>query len=456
VETRGDSVAGRADSRSSAPSASAIARASTLNLIARLTSGGAVLALAILTTNVLDTHGRGVYAILGTWAGIANSIITGGTPVLAADFIHGRRAEPALHGTSLAVAVQSALVLVPVAVIASVFASGVSIAALVATAAVGVLVTYSSYEMAIAQARGDVRRVGLTDIGISLFPLLTTVVSALLFSPTVTSLMVAWAVGAGCMAALQLALAATGGLLALGRAWRDALSVARRSVAVALANGTALLCSRIDVLVVAAVLSASQAGIYSIPVALAGSLMLLSRSLLTATYRSIMTAPDSEVGGRLSAALHHSVIVVLVGGALSVPVVAVTAGFVFGDAYSDIWGPYAILVPGIACFCVAEVVRHFLITRLERQREVLLVSTTMVIANGVLAVIGAAAFGLPGAAASTTITYAAAAAGLVAFCSRALSVPMLDLAVPRVADLATYRRVLRSLLHRPSDPVADA
>jgi O-antigen/teichoic acid export membrane protein len=166
-----------------------------------------------------------------------------------------------------------------------------------------------------------------------------------------------------------------------------------------------------------------------------------------------LAEPESSFFSR---ALHHSVIVVLVGGALSVPVVAVAAGFVFGNAYSDIWVPYAILVPGIACFCVAEVVRHFLITRLERQREVLLVSTTMVIANGVLAVIGAAAFGLPGAAASTTITYAAAAAGLVAFCSRALSVPMLDLAVPRIADLATYRRVLRSLLHRPSDPVADA
>src|SRR5919108_452493 len=75
--------------------------------------------------------------------------------------------------------------------------------------------------------------------------------------------------------------------------------------------------------VAAAVLSTSAAGVYSIPVALAGSLLLLSRSLLTATYHSIMTAPPNEVAARLSAALRHSVIVVLVGGALSVPVVAV-------------------------------------------------------------------------------------------------------------------------------------
>jgi O-antigen/teichoic acid export membrane protein len=424
--------------------------------VARITSGAAVLGLAVLSTNVLDTHDRGIYAILSTWAGIANSIITGGTPVLAADLIHRRHTEPVLHGASVAIAVQSALVLVPVAVAVALLTSGATLAALVCTAAVAVLVTYSSYEMSIAQARGDVRRVSLTDIGISLFPLIVTAASAAIFDPTVTTLMTSWALGAAIMATLQFTNALATGKLLLRHAWRVAASITRRSLAVALANGTALLCSRIDVLVVAAVLSASAAGIYSIPVALASSLLLLSRSLLTATYHSIMTAPANEVGARLSAALHHSVIVVMAGGCLSVPVVAVAAGFVFGEAYSTIWQPYAILVPASACICVAEVLRHFLITRLERQREILFTSIAMVIVNGVLAVVGAAAFGLPGAAASTTITYAAAAVGLVAFTGRVLSMPMVDLAVPRPADLATYWRMLGLLLHRPRGGTADA
>ena len=123
---------------------------------------------------MLDTHDRGIYAILSTWAGIANSIITGGTPVLAADLIHKRHEEPVLHGASFAIAIRSALVLVPVAVAVAFLTSGATLAALVCTAAVAVLVTYSSYEMSIAQARGDVRRVSLTDIGISLFPLIVT------------------------------------------------------------------------------------------------------------------------------------------------------------------------------------------------------------------------------------------------------------------------------------------
>jgi O-antigen/teichoic acid export membrane protein len=447
VETTGGSVAGGADSP--APSSTAIARASGLNLVARLTSGAAVLGLAVLSTNVLDTHGRGIYAILSTWAGIAMTIITGGTAVLAADLIHGRHEERVLHGASCAITLQAALVLFPVAAAISLLTSGVTLAALLCTAAVAVLVTYTNFEMSIAQARGSVLRVSLTVIGMAVFPLVATAAAVLMVAdPTVTTLMAAWAVGATVTAALQLtdALATTGAVIR--HAWREAVSITRRSGGVSLANGTALLTSRIDVLVVAAVLSASDAGVYSIPVALATSLLLLSRSVLTATYRPIMTAPVSDVAARLSSALRHSVIVVMVGGTLSVPVVALTAGFVFGDAYSKIWQPYAILVPASACLCVAEMLRHFLITRLERQREIVLTSVGMLIANGVLAVVGAATFGLVGAAASTTITYAGAAAGLVWFCARALSVPMLPLAVPRRSDLAPYWRVLRALLSR--------
>ena len=51
------------DSPARAPSSAGIARLSGLNLAARLTSGAAVLGLAILSTNVLDTHGREKRAI---------------------------------------------------------------------------------------------------------------------------------------------------------------------------------------------------------------------------------------------------------------------------------------------------------------------------------------------------------------------------------------------------------
>lgn len=445
-----ESVGPGTDSPTRAPSGSSIARSTSLNLVGRLISGAAVLGLAVLSTNVLDTHGRGVYAILATGAGIAMTIVTGGTPVMAADLIHGRRDEPALHGAACAIALQAAIALGLVAAALSAFAVGASLAALVCTAAVAALVTYSNFEMHIAQARGDVLRVRLTDMAMAIFPLAVTAAAVVVVEdPTVTTLMLAWALGAALTAALQLADAITGVGLALRRAWQVSASIMRRSIGVALSNATALLMSRIDVLVVAAVLSTGEAGVYSIPVALASSLLLLSRSLLSATYHPIMTAPPNEVAARLSVALRHSVIIVLAGGCLSIPVVAVASGFVFGDAYSDIWRPYAILVPAIAALCVGEILRHFLITRLERQREILLTTAAMLVVNGALAVAGSAAFGLEGAAASTTLTYLGATIGLVWYCARSLSVPMAELAVPRPSDLMPYVRFLRLLVSRP-------
>jgi O-antigen/teichoic acid export membrane protein len=431
-----------------APSAAALTRASALNLLARLTSGAATLGLAVLTTNVLDTHGRGVYALLTTWAGIGATVITGGTTVLAADLIHRRHDEGTLHGATFAIGLASAVVLLPAGVVVAFVTGGVTVGALASTAILTALVIYSSFEMSIAQAHGDVLRVSLTDIAMAVFPLIATVIVAILFEPTPGTLIAAWAAGAAITASLQLAGVLAAGTLELRRAWRVAASIMRRSARVALANGTALLCSRIDVFIVAVVLSVSAAGVYSIPVALATNLLLLSRALLTATYHSIMTAPEDEVAARLSAALRHSVIVVLLGGGLSLPVVAVAAGFIFGDAYSAIWEPYALLVPASACICVVEFLRHYLLTRLERQNEFVLVVTGMLVLNGLLAAAGAAAFGLVGAAASTTITYALAALALVALCAHTLGVPMRDLAVPRWSDLAAYPRLFGSLLNR--------
>jgi O-antigen/teichoic acid export membrane protein len=420
----------------------AVARDTGLNLTARVASGAAALALTVLTTNVLTTRGRGTYAILATSAGIAATIMTGSETLLAADLIHKRRTEPLLNGVSVAITAYCALCMVLLVGAITILQGPSMLGAMLYTAAVVAFTTYSNLVMYILQARGDVLRVSLTLVSMALFPLMTSAVAVVIFVPSVMTLMAAWAVGALVTALLQFGdRFRTCGVVSK-LSGRVAAGVIRRSAGVSFSNAVTLLCTRIDVLVVAAVLSVSAAGIYSIPVALSINLLLLSRSLLTAAYHSIMTAPEAEVGARLGLALRHSVLVVSTVGLLSVPVIAVSAGAVFGEAYARIWVPYAILVPGSAFACVNEILRHFLLTRLERQRELVLACTGMLVANGVLAVLGAAAFGLPGAAASTTITYAGGAIGLVGVCAQSVSVKMRELAVPRFSDIMSYWRML--------------
>jgi O-antigen/teichoic acid export membrane protein len=421
-----------------------LARASTLNLGARLTSGAATLGLAILTTNLLDTHGRGLYAVITTWTGIVATMITAGTPVTAADLIHQRHSEQALHGAITVIALAAGAIVIPVSALTAVWTGSSTFGALLGAGAITVLVPYAFYEMVLAQARGDVLLVSATDVGLATCPLLATAAVAVVLEPTVTTLVLAAAAGALVPAGAHFARSLRNGSLMLRRGAPIAWSIARRSLGVVVVGGATLLCTRIDVLVVAAVISASAAGVYSIPVALAASAMLLSRAVLTAAYHPIMTAPAHELPRRLGAALRHSVILVAVGGGMSIPVVAVGAGPVFGAAYRGVWVPYAILILASVFLCVAELISHVLLTRLERQRELVLISIGMLVVNGVLAAAGAAWLGLVGAAASSVVAYAFAAYAGLTVCAREMSVPVAELIAPRRSDLGLYAGLLRS------------
>jgi O-antigen/teichoic acid export membrane protein len=406
-------------------------RAGALNLAARLTSGAAAFALAVLTTRVLDTHGRGSYVVLTTAAAIGVIVLVAPAPVMLADLVRDRIDEAQLRGGMLALGAGSALVLAASVVIANLAGFGlpgpawVQIMAAIATG----IVVFISCEISLAQATGRVTAVGLGEIALATLPLLFSAAIAAFGHAALGSLITAWLAGVAVTAGLQLWFALRRGAVAASApaaVW-DWLWRAR---GVAVSNGMLQLCARIDVLVVSAVISVSAAGVYSIPVALAANLLLFPRSLLTVTYRSIMTAPREQIARRAAATTSGSAALVLAGGAIGVPLTAVLAGHVFGDAYADIWRPLAVLVPGIAAWSVVEVLRHVLLTRLEQQREVLITAIGMAGANGVLAVILSSEFGTMGAAASTTITYVAAALWMALVCSRHLGVPVRQMFLP--------------------------
>jgi O-antigen/teichoic acid export membrane protein len=399
-------------------------RASALNLAARLTSGAAAFALAVLTTRVLDTHGRGSYVVLTTAAAVGVVVLVAPVPVMLADLVRSRSDEAELRGGMLALGTGSALVLAVAAMIVNLAGVGlpgpawVQILAAIATG----IVVFVSCEISLAQAMGRVAAVGLGEIALATLPLLFSAAIAIFGDATLGSLITAWLAGVSATAALQLWFALRRGAVKTaesGLVWRWLW----RARGIAISNGMLQLCARIDVLVVSAVISVSAAGVYSIPVALAANLLLFPRSLLTVTYRSIMTAPREEIARRAAATTTGSAALVLVAGAAGVPLTAVLSARVFGDAYADIWPALAVLVPGVAAWSVVEVLRHVLLTRLERQREVLITAIGMAGANGALAVVGSSQFGYVGAAASTTITYVAAALWMAHVCSRHLGVP---------------------------------
>lgn len=406
-------------------------RASALNLAARVVGGVAAFALAILTTRVLDTHGRGAYVILTTAAGIAVGVLGAPMPVMLADLVHRRRTEAELRGGLIAIGSLAGVALAIVATVGKVAGFGLPgpVSVQIMTALATGVVIFVSCEMSLAQATGRVTAVGRGEIGLASLPLLGSAAVVALGRDSLVSLIAAWLAGVAAAAALQLAFALRRRAIA-----RVASAVVWRWIwrarGIAFSNGMLRLCARIDVLIVSVVLSVSAAGIYSIPVALAANLLLVPRALLTVTYRSIMTSPLDELSRRTAKTTTGSAALVLAGGLVGVPLAAAFSGSIFGAAYADIWRPLAVLVPGVAAWSVVEVLRHVLLTRLERQREVLFTAIGMAIANGVLAVVASSEFGYVGAAASTTITYVAAALWMARACAIQLGIPFRRIFLP--------------------------
>lgn len=156
-----------------APSRGRIAKRSAINLTALLIAGAAALALAILTTRVLDVHGRGTYAILTTVASIAVTILTGCSPVMVVDLVHGRSDVAHLRGALAALSAGIGVILVLSVTIAEAFELRLPGGARVATMsalAVAVLI-YVGCEISLAQGRGDLAAVGIGTIALAVCPL---------------------------------------------------------------------------------------------------------------------------------------------------------------------------------------------------------------------------------------------------------------------------------------------
>ncbi len=245
-----------------ASSAASVARASAFNLIARLASGASAFGLTVLTTHLLDTEGRGVYAIIATWTGIAVMDMSQSSTVLNADLIHKRRDERLLHGAASAIALFSGLFLL--AVYGAISAAGHRGRATGAAdlddgvSGASDLFVLRDGDRASARRRQEGGPHGHRHVGCAPRPDCRSRRAPRADRHRTHS-------GVGCGGAHH-----RGGAVPVGaqsrehvilRCWRLGLGIMRRSVRVALSDSIVLLCARIDLLVVAAVLGTSAAGI---------------------------------------------------------------------------------------------------------------------------------------------------------------------------------------------------
>jgi O-antigen/teichoic acid export membrane protein len=218
-------------------------------------------------------------------------------------------------------------------------------------------------------------------------------------------------------------------------------TVARRGIGVSLANAIARLGYRVDLFVVAALLSVADVGRYSVAIAIAEALWQVSRAAGTGVYAAVIDPVSPEATALTLRSFRHSILLLTTGGFCAVVAAAVLFEPLLGAGFAGIWRPLALVVPGIVALGAAEMLQPFLLIRLESSREYLRTYATATAVNLLVALALVPWIGIAGAAVSTSIAYSAAALYLARRFQRLAGGVSPGDFVPGPADIRDYQRL---------------
>jgi len=165
------------------------------------------------------------------------------------------------------------------------------------------------------------------------------------------------------------------------------------------------LAARIDVFIVAATLSASALGNYTLALACGELMWQLGRALSWSAYGRVATAPFA-LAADLAAKITRIVVAVEILSALAAFVVGpAVLTFVYGPAFAAAGPVLRILVFGMALYAADSILAYFISVKVGKPQVILRVEavTLVVCAAGSLATVGR--FGMLGPAIATTLAY---------------------------------------------------
>jgi O-antigen/teichoic acid export membrane protein len=165
------------------------------------------------------------------------------------------------------------------------------------------------------------------------------------------------------------------------------------------------LASRIDVFIVAATLSASALGNYTLALACGELMWQLGRAISWSAFGRVATAPFAQAAA-LTARITRMVlaleIVVAIAAFIAGPAVFI---LIYGPAFADSGEVLRILLPGMALYAGDSILSYFIAIKVGRPGFILRVEavTFVVCAVGSLATVSR--FGMIGPAIATTVAY---------------------------------------------------
>lgn len=416
------------------------ARGGLRSLTFRVLAATSDFLVLLVTTRGFGAEGRGLYALTSLALTSAGMVLGGPSVVMRREL--GRKRAPLgrLFAASLVYA-GGVLALALVVLVPLMAAWETHSILLYASIAIAPMLL-TEFQISLYQALGDMRRMHYVWLARSVVPLTALTVVALAAPGQIHLALLVWA----CVQFVVPTVTLTVQQRQTGLEFRHLkpllARVIRRGMPVSVGNGITMLSYRLDVIVVAALVGVAAAGRYSVATAAGETLLLLSRAVLTGAYAPMITSDIGESVRVTVRMIRHCIALVVPAGLLLTVIARVAVGRVFGGGFADVWVLVGLLVPSFLALSITEVLVGFLVVRLERTREFLLMSSAASAGNLVGAAGLVTLLGVAGAAISSSIFSTLSALYLLVRLVRAGG-PTNPLAyLPGRAELQDYRRLL--------------
>lgn len=165
------------------------------------------------------------------------------------------------------------------------------------------------------------------------------------------------------------------------------------------------LAARIDVFIIAATLSATALGNYTLALAVGEMMWQLGRAISWSAYGRVAIAPFVQAAA-LTARITRMVLAVeIAAAAVAFAIGPMAFTIVYGQAFADAGPVLRFLVPGMALYAADSILTYFISVRVGRPGVIMSIeaATLLVCTVGSLATVGR--FGMLGPAIATTLAY---------------------------------------------------
>jgi len=430
-----------------------IVRKSILTILVQVFQLATLVAITILVARVTGAHGRGVYTLIVSVAGLS-AMVTGFGISWAGIYYIGKRQFPLADVVSTLLTVSSVAAGVTMAILAAAYVlfRPTYFHEMTPTQAVIMVTLTAFFQLATTTSsivlglNRPFEYAGLNAIQV-VAALVIQVILALAGSLTATSALVALTVGVMMSVVLGLVLVAREAPIRFGfdsRILRSFLSFGIRGYA---ANLMMTVSYRLDALIVNGLSGVVSLGYYSVATAIAEGLWYGANGLALVLFPHISSLEKKEADRITPVVCRNAIFFTLIGAVVMFVISRQLILTIFGPAMIPAVQPLWLLLPGIVTLTVAKIITSYLSGIGKPIYSTYLAAGSMILTVA-LDLLLIPRYGISGAAAASSIVYTCTAAASVWMFKLESGAGLLETLIVKPDDFVRYRRVVDSTLRR--------